>query len=119
MLRVTCVAFPIVILTSNNERELPQAFLRRCLRLEMPEPDEAKLQKIVNVRLDIAKKDRAKVEELVHQFHQRCEKDRHLLANDQLLNAVYLLIRGIELGEEIGDKQKLIDVVLRNLQSNR
>jgi MoxR-like ATPase len=29
--RVTCNAFPIVVMTSNSEREFPPAFLRRCL----------------------------------------------------------------------------------------
>ena len=38
--RVRCDAFPFVVLTSNGERELPPAFLRRCLRLEVTPPDE-------------------------------------------------------------------------------
>lgn len=32
---------PLVILTTNEERELPAAFLRRCLVLQMPFPTEA------------------------------------------------------------------------------
>ncbi len=31
---------PLVIITTNEERELPSAFLRRCLVLQMPFPDE-------------------------------------------------------------------------------
>ncbi|GAB2756696.1 DNA polymerase III delta prime subunit [Amycolatopsis magusensis] len=32
--RVACNAFPIVVMTSNGEREFPPAFLRRCLQLK-------------------------------------------------------------------------------------
>src|SRR5215470_9667568 len=50
--RVACQAFPIVILTSNGEREFPTPFLRRCVRLNIPEHDKAKLAKIVNTYFD-------------------------------------------------------------------
>ena len=36
--RVTCAEFPFVVLTSNSERTFPSAFLRRCVRLEIPRP---------------------------------------------------------------------------------
>ena len=35
---VRCRAFPLVLLTSNGEREFPPAFLRRCLRLDLKQP---------------------------------------------------------------------------------
>ncbi len=34
---------PLVILTTNEERALPDAFVRRCLVLKMPFPDDAEL----------------------------------------------------------------------------
>lgn len=34
---------PLVIITSNRERELPETFLRRCIVLEMPPPTAAEL----------------------------------------------------------------------------
>jgi MoxR-like ATPase len=40
---------PIVIITSNNEKELPDAFLRRCFFHYIRFPDAAVLQKIVEV----------------------------------------------------------------------
>ncbi|MFG3025896.1 AAA family ATPase [Streptomyces sp. NPDC048254] len=40
---VKCRAFPVVVITSNGEREFPPAFLRRCLRLRMPDPDRPQL----------------------------------------------------------------------------
>ncbi|MEX0340476.1 MAG: AAA family ATPase [Arenibacterium sp.] len=40
---------PIVIITSNNEKELPDAFLRRCFFHYIRFPDEATMRKIVGV----------------------------------------------------------------------
>ena len=40
---------PIVIITSNNEKELPDAFLRRCFFHYIRFPDMATLQQIVDV----------------------------------------------------------------------
>lgn len=42
---------PIVIITSNLEKSLPDAFLRRCVYFHLPFPDEAQLQEIVASRL--------------------------------------------------------------------
>ena len=40
---------PIVVITSNNEKELPDAFLRRCFFHYIRFPDEATLTRIVAV----------------------------------------------------------------------
>lgn len=40
---------PIVIITSNNEKELPDAFLRRCLFHYIRFPDEETMKQIVDV----------------------------------------------------------------------
>lgn len=40
---------PIVIITSNNEKELPDAFLRRCFFHFIRFPDRTTMQQIVNV----------------------------------------------------------------------
>jgi len=40
---------PIIIITSNNEKELPDAFLRRCFFHYIRFPDEATMQAIVDV----------------------------------------------------------------------
>ncbi|MGH1366682.1 MAG: AAA family ATPase [Calditrichia bacterium] len=42
---------PVVILTSNSEKHLPDAFLRRCAFYHIPFPDETRLQQIVRSRL--------------------------------------------------------------------
>jgi len=40
---------PIVIITSNNEKDLPDAFLRRCFFHYIQFPDSAQMQQIVDV----------------------------------------------------------------------
>ncbi len=40
---------PVVIITSNNEKELPDAFLRRCFFHYIRFPDEATMRRIVEV----------------------------------------------------------------------
>jgi len=40
---------PIVIITSNNEKELPDAFLRRCFFHYIKFPDRETMQEIINV----------------------------------------------------------------------
>jgi len=48
---------PIVVITSNNEKELPDAFLRRCFFHYIEFPDAATMQKIIDVHYpDIRKK---------------------------------------------------------------
>jgi len=42
---------PILILTSNSEKPLPEAFLRRCIYYDIPFPDESRLRQIVEKRL--------------------------------------------------------------------
>jgi MoxR-like ATPase len=42
---------PILVLTSNSEKNLPDAFLRRCVFYHVPFPDEHRLREIVERRL--------------------------------------------------------------------
>ena len=48
---VTAKHRPIVIITSNNEKELPDAFLRRCFFHYIQFPDKATMQRIIDVHL--------------------------------------------------------------------
>jgi len=47
---------PIIIITSNNEKELPDAFLRRCFFHYIQFPDEITLTKIIEVHFPKIKK---------------------------------------------------------------
>ena len=48
---------PVVIITSNNEKELPDAFLRRCFFHYIKLPDKETMQKIVDVHFPNIKKE--------------------------------------------------------------
>ena len=47
---------PLVVITSNNEKELPDAFLRRCFFHYISFPDDSTMRKIVNVHYPDLKK---------------------------------------------------------------
>lgn len=51
---------PVVIITSNNEKELPDAFLRRCFFHYIRFPDSQTMQDIVDVHFPAIKKDLVK-----------------------------------------------------------
>ncbi|MEV6640353.1 MoxR family ATPase [Amycolatopsis sp. NPDC051371] len=85
--RVRPRAFPIVIVTSNGEREFPPAFLRRCLRLEMRPPTIEQLGQMVAAQF--GETDGLDIRGLIRQFLEQSERVGGL-ASDQLLNAVHL-----------------------------
>ena len=83
--RVTCRAFPVVIMTSNGEREFPPAFLRRCITVAIPQPTGPELNRIIAAHLPDMADDAA---DIIDQFLIR--RSAGELATDQLLNAIYL-----------------------------
>lgn len=123
--KVKCIEFPFVILTSNGEREFPPAFLRRCLRLDLPQPNRQELEKIVKAHLGDNIIEQA--EKIIEQFLKR--RDQGELATDQLLNAIYILtntanktdspmLESVDNEEKGKDaKTKLVEHLLRYLNS--
>jgi MoxR-like ATPase len=90
--RVRCRSFPLVVMTSNGEREFPPAFLRRCIRVELPQPDKTKLAEIVKAHLP---GQASSSDDIIEQFLER--ETVGDLATDQLLNAIYLTnVTGVE-----------------------
>ena len=98
---VQCKEFPVVVMTSNRERDFPPAFNRRCIRVEMPHPSELDTLKEVvlahfhpeaalgkGVKEHPFLKD-APVPEEIEAFLRKDENGD--LATDQLLNALHLL----------------------------
>jgi hypothetical protein len=98
---VQCTEFPIVVMTSNRERDFPPAFNRRCIRVEMPHPSEADTLKAVvlaHFRPEEASAENATEHPFVNEppvpkeIEAFLEKDANGdLATDQLLNALHLL----------------------------
>lgn len=100
---IRCVEFPLVMLTSNGERQFPAAFLRRCLQLELKAPDAGKLERIIEAHLaDIKASDFA---DLIEVFLNR--KSVGELATDELLNGIFLRYSGLrppgETAEELAN----------------
>jgi len=103
--------FPIVIMTSNNERDFPPAFMRRCLHHHIKAPDKDRILKIVEKHLK--KEDIGKIENLENIIEDfTTKRDKNYLATDQLLNALH-----IRLSKGIDDKafKKLRDKVWHSL----
>lgn len=88
---VRCTEYPIVVLTSNGERDFPPAFLRRCVRLDLNEPSPEQLENIVRAFLQEAAGDETAA--LIADFVKR--RGDRALATDQLLNAIYLVMSGV------------------------
>jgi MoxR-like ATPase len=116
---VTCNEFPLVIMTSNGEREFPPAFLRRCLTLNIRQPaTEADLSAIVAEHLEgVVSGDGELPEqarEIISHFFKRRSSGQ--LANDQLLNAIYLCHHAL-LDDAPDDVLELADQVMPFISS--
>ena len=87
--RVHCSEFPIIIMTSNGERDFPPAFVRRCLRVRMPDPDTEYLKNIIASHFDNDSYEETKkaTDKLIEDFRNKEATER---ATDQLLNAIYM-----------------------------
>jgi MoxR-like ATPase len=88
--RVQCTEFPFIVMTSNEERDFPAPFLRRCIRFSMPAPDETTIRRIVRAHLDLDIPADGPLAELVTGFVTRLRAGE-ILAIDQLLGAVFVL----------------------------
>jgi MoxR-like ATPase len=105
-------AIPLIIMTSNGERDFPPAFLRRCLRLRMQEPDQVKLEQIIKAHLgEQGLRDASK---LIETFLEKRSKSE--LATDQLLNAIYLATCGVN--PDLPSRSTLLDALFHNLSDS-
>ncbi|HEY1187589.1 MAG TPA: MoxR family ATPase [Gemmata sp.] len=116
--RVRCTQFPFILFTSNGERDLPPAFFRRCLRLEMSAPTEERLDAIVGAHLrqdpDAPETHPAPdfTKALIQQFLKQ-HGAKQVMAVDQLLNALFLITKSaLPDGPE---RQRLIDALMLGL----
>lgn len=108
---VRCRQFPFVILTSNRERDLPPAFFRRCLRLDLPQKaDPVHLAEVV--RRHLGEVEGGTMEQAIKRF-QEIQASEDLVANDQLLNALYLVGTGRVL--EADQRAAIMSQLLRAL----
>lgn len=107
---VRCRHFPFIAITSNGERDLPPAFLRRCLRIDIAPPKKEELSAIVRAHLGSEHADT--LEELLKNFVER-RSNGMLLATDQLLNTFFLVTRGAPMTD--AERARLEEILLREL----
>ena len=113
---IQCSEFPLVVMTSNEAREFPPAFLRRCLRLTLKQPEtEEGFYQILENRFnpDNLKQLDEPARKLIQEFLQRIKKRDVKLATDQLLNAIYLLLQGDDLTEE--KRKDVLNTIFKSL----
>lgn len=115
--RVGCTTFPIIVITSNGEREFPPAFLRRCIRERVEIPDAERLAEIVKAHLGEDLADQASA--LIEDFAERIgSPDRPAaLAIDQLLNTVLVMTRG-DAPPAGTERDELIGLLQRELRES-
>jgi MoxR-like ATPase len=65
---------PLMVLTSNSERDLPDAFLRRCVYYHIPFPDPERLAEIVALQLDNVPAESRLVREAIELFRELRER---------------------------------------------
>ncbi len=108
---IRCSQFPLVIMTSNGEREFPPAFLRRCLNCRIARPGEEQLARIVQAQLGEEACAAARI--LISEFHRKAQEP-NLLATDQLLNVIHLTSRN---NLEPRQRAELIDLLQQSLST--
>lgn len=114
--RVRCRSFPLVIITSNGEREFPAPFLRRCLKLHVDPPTFSQLGAMVAAQF--GETDGVDINRLITEFMERSEATGGL-ASDQLLNAVHLAMQLATSGayQPDDDWQELLKAIWHPLSS--
>jgi MoxR-like ATPase len=112
---ISCLHFPFVVLTSNNEREFSQAFRRRCLHLTINEPSDDEIQqhylRIIEKHLPDVKQ-KGEIEKIIARFIEL--RKNGLRTTDQLLQAVFLLTRNFSVTTEKSEND-LLDRILTSL----
>lgn len=117
--KLKCKVFPLIIMTSNNEREFPPAFNRRILMHNIifdngEELFKKRLYSILELHLseemikeatdDKSKKEiedmKAMVNSIIDKFIVKVRDESIQLSTDQLMHAVFLELKGIKLEEK-------------------
>lgn len=88
---------PLVFITSNDEKDLPNAFLRRCVFFYIDFPDDTQILRIITARAKLLEEDYQKVlppkllEDIVSRFRALYEDMRKNPNTDKLVSTSELL----------------------------
>ncbi|MCQ4635209.1 MoxR family ATPase [Anaerovorax odorimutans] len=107
---------PIVIITSNAEKELPDAFLRRCIFHYIEFPDADKMEEIIRVHYgDIDRKLCEKAMEAFYEIRNMKELQKKPSTSELLDWLQALMISGVNVNK-IKDEVPFVGVLLKKNQ---
>ena len=113
---ITTTHRPIVIITSNAEKELPDAFLRRCIFHYIEFPDKEKMEEIIRVHYgDI---DRNLCEKALDAFYEIRKMDelQKKPSTSELLDWIQaLMISGVDI-DNLSEDMPFVGVLLKKNQ---
>lgn len=107
---------PIVIITSNAEKELPDAFLRRCIFHYIEFPDADKMEEIINVHFgNIDQKLCQKALEAFYEIRKMDEIQKKPSTSELLDWIQALMISGVDI-ENLSSEMPFVGVLLKKNQ---
>ena len=107
---------PIVIITSNAEKELPDAFLRRCIFHYIEFPDAEKMEEIINVHFgNIDQKLCQKALEAIYEIRKMDEIQKKPSTSELLDWIQALMISGVDI-ENLSSEMPFVGVLLKKNQ---
>ena len=104
---------PVVLITSNAEKELPDAFLRRCVFHYIAFPDKDRLRQIVQAHLP--ELDRELVEAAILRFYgiRKVDGLRKKPSTSELLDWLFVLARAGAKPEDIANRMPFMGTLLK------
>ena len=110
---VTAKHRPITIITSNAEKELPTAFLRRCVFHYIEFPDRERIQKIVDAHLP--ELDKSLVEAAILRFYglRKVDALKKKPSTSELLDWLVVLSRAGVDPEEISNRMPFMGTLIK------
>jgi MoxR-like ATPase len=114
--RVKATERPVVIITSNAEKELPDAFLRRCVFHYIEFPDPKLMAEILKVHFPAL--DQKMLKAALDQFYKLRDKDgvRKKPSTSELIDWLLVLLRGGVSAEDLGREVPFLGVLLKKEQ---
>ena len=107
---------PIVIITSNAEKELPDAFLRRCIFHYIEFPDAEKMEEIINVHFgNIDQKLCQKALEAFYDIRKMDEIQKKPSTSELLDWIQALMVSGVDI-ENLSSEMPFVGVLLKKNQ---
>ncbi len=113
---VTAKHRPVTLITSNAEKELPAAFLRRCVFHYIAFPDRERLKQIVDAHLP--ELDKALVEQAILRFYglRKVQGLRKKPSTSELLDWLLVLARSGASPDDIADRMPFLGALIKREQ---